>query len=82
MQSINRIAVIGAGAMGSVYAAKFFEMDKDCISIVAKGERYERLKSQGLTVNDKHYALPVVSVEEKTPFSKRRHPFLTSSLWL
>jgi 2-dehydropantoate 2-reductase len=69
MQSINRIAVIGAGAMGSVYAAKFFEMDKDCISIVAKGERYERLKSQGLTVNDKHYALPVVSVEEKTPFS-------------
>jgi 2-dehydropantoate 2-reductase len=69
MQSIDRIAVIGAGAMGSVYAAKFSEMDKDCISIVAKGERYERLKKQGLIVNDKHYSLPVVGVEEKTPFS-------------
>ena len=69
MESFNRIAVIGAGAMGSIYAAKFFEMDKDSISIVAKGERYERLKTQGLIVNDKHYALPVVGVEEKTPFS-------------
>ena len=69
MQSIDKVAVIGAGAMGSVYAAKFFEMDKDSISIVAKGERYERLKKQGLIVNDKHYALPVVGVDEKTPFS-------------
>ena len=67
VQPIERIAVVGAGAMGSVYAAKFFEMDKDGISIVAKGERYARLKAQGLTVNDKHYALPVVSVEEETP---------------
>ena len=67
VQPIERIAVIGAGAMGSVYAAKFFEMDKDCIALVAKGERYARLKAQGLTVNDKHYALPVVGVEEKTP---------------
>ena len=69
MQSIDKVAVIGAGAMGSVYAAKFFEMDKDSISIVAKGERYERLKKKGLIVNDKHYALPVVGVDEKTPFS-------------
>jgi 2-dehydropantoate 2-reductase len=53
MQPIERIAVIGAGAMGSVYAAKFFEMDQDCISLVAKKERYERLKKQGLMVNDK-----------------------------
>jgi len=67
MQHMERIAVVGAGAMGSVYAAKFFEMDKDCISLVAKGERYARLKSQGLMVNGRHYALPVLDVEEKAP---------------
>jgi len=67
MPPVERIAVIGAGAMGSVYAAKFFEMDKTCISVVAKGERYERLRAQGLIVNDKHYALPVIGVQEKTP---------------
>ncbi len=64
---MERIAVVGAGAMGSVYAAKFFEMDKDCISLVAKGERYARLKSQGLMVNERHYALPVLDVEEEAP---------------
>ena len=57
MQPIERIAVIGAGALGSVYAAKFFEMDKDCIALVAKGERYARLQAQGLYVNDRHYRL-------------------------
>lgn len=67
MQPIKKITVIGAGAMGSVYAAKFFDMDKDSITLVAKGERYGRLKAQGLTVNDRHYALPVLDVEEKAP---------------
>jgi 2-dehydropantoate 2-reductase len=67
MTPIERIAVVGAGAMGSVYAAKFFDMDKDCIALVAKGERYARLKAQGLIVNDTHYTLPVLEVEEKTP---------------
>jgi len=67
MQPIKKIAVIGAGAMGSVYAAKFFEMDRDCISLIAKGERYARLKAQGLTVKDRRYVLPVVDVEEKSP---------------
>ena len=64
---MERIAVVGAGAMGSVYAAKFLEMDKDCISLVAKGERYARLKAQGLIVNDRHFTLPVLEAEEKTP---------------
>jgi ketopantoate reductase len=39
MFSIERISVIGAGAMGAFYASKFFDMDKNCISLVAKGER-------------------------------------------
>ena len=67
MQPMERIAVIGAGAMGSVYAAKFFDMDKTCISLVAKGERYKRLRAKGLIVNDKHYALSLIGVQEKTP---------------
>lgn len=67
MQPIKRISVIGAGAMGSVYAAKLFEMDKDCISLLAKGERLKRLKNRGLIVNEKHYALPVTRVQEKGP---------------
>lgn len=67
MLLIERISVIGAGAMGATFACKFFEMDKNCISLVARGERYDLLKDKGLIVNNKHYSLPVIRPEHKPP---------------
>jgi 2-dehydropantoate 2-reductase len=64
---IKKIAVIGAGAMGACYASKFYEMDKNCISLVATGDRYDRLKEKGLIVNGKHYFFNVIRPEEKAP---------------
>jgi 2-dehydropantoate 2-reductase len=64
---IKTIAVIGAGAMGASYASKFYEMDKNCISLVAKGDRYNILKEKGLVVNGKHYFFNIISPEEKSP---------------
>ncbi len=64
---IKTIAVIGAGAMGACYASKFYEIDKNCISLVATGDRYDRLKEKGLIVNDKHYFFNVIRPEEKAP---------------
>lgn len=69
MPSVERISVIGGGAMGAFYASKFFDMDKDCISLVANGERHDRLQQKGLTVNDKRYSLPVIRPEDTTPSS-------------
>jgi len=66
---IKTIAVIGAGAMGACYASKFYEMDKDCISFVATGDRYDRLKEKGMIVNEKHYFFNVIRPEEKAPTS-------------
>lgn len=43
MSSIERVSVIGAGAMGAFYASKFFDMDRSCISLIARGERADRL---------------------------------------
>lgn len=67
MPSIERISVIGAGAMGAFYASKFFNMDKNCIALVAKGKRHDRLKEKGLIVNNRHYSLPLIRPEEKIP---------------
>lgn len=67
MSSIERISMIGAGAVGALYAGKFFDMDKDCISLVAKGERYDQLKEGGLIINNRHYKMSVVRAEESTP---------------
>ena len=44
---IKTISVIGAGAMGAAYASTLYDRDKDGISFVARGERYERLKKKG-----------------------------------
>jgi 2-dehydropantoate 2-reductase len=63
----ERISVIGAGAMGAVYASKFYDMDKSRISLIAGGRRYARLSGNGLVVNGKHYAIPVFSPEEEVP---------------
>ena len=65
----ERISVIGAGAMGAVYASKFYDMDRTCISLIAGGHRHDRLREKGLSVNGKHYPIPVFRPEDKRPAS-------------
>ena len=67
MTSAKTIIVLGAGAMGASYASIFHEMDSSCVSFAASGERYQRLKADGLVVNNKHYAVPVLSPEDPSP---------------
>jgi 2-dehydropantoate 2-reductase len=61
MQPIRRIAILGAGALGAAYASQFFKMDPQSVLFVADGERAARLKTDGVVVNGRHYAIPVVS---------------------
>jgi len=66
---IRRIAVIGAGAMGSAYAEKIYAMDDKSISFIAAGERYDRLKRSGVFVNGRHCPIAVIKPEDiQTPF--------------
>jgi len=58
------IAILGAGAMGSAYAARFAEAPGCTTVLVARGERHDRLAREGIVVNDKPYYLPVVHPEE------------------
>ncbi len=69
MSSLERISLIGTGAMGSFYASKLFDMDQNCISLIAEGERYGRLKKKGFFVNNRHYILPVIRPDEEDPHS-------------
>jgi 2-dehydropantoate 2-reductase len=59
-----KIAILGAGAMGSAYAARFAEAPGCTTVLVARGERHDRLAREGLVVNGKPYLLPVVHPEE------------------
>jgi 2-dehydropantoate 2-reductase len=65
--SIETVSIVGAGAMGAVYASLLYEMDNCCVSFVAGGERRKRLRREGLIVNDKLYSIPTVCPEDANP---------------
>ncbi len=50
--------------MGAAYASRFYDFDRASISLAASGKRSQRLKAEGLVVNNKHYAIPVLSPED------------------
>ena len=64
---IEKIAIIGAGALGAVYGSIFYEMDPNSVFFIANGERYDALKQNGVVVNGKRFAIPVVKSENCVP---------------
>lgn len=67
MESIQSVVVQGAGAMGAYFAAKFFDTPDFDVSLLADGERYERLRKSGLIINGKQYHIPVIRPETDGP---------------
>jgi 2-dehydropantoate 2-reductase len=64
MNRIKTIAIVGAGAMGAAYAAMFSDAEGFSVSFVADGARYDRLRQTPLSVNGRHYRIPVVRPDE------------------
>jgi 2-dehydropantoate 2-reductase len=48
---INTVLIAGAGAIGLTVAETFYKYDPCCVSILARGERLERYRKNGLWVN-------------------------------
>ncbi|MBN1967653.1 MAG: ketopantoate reductase family protein [Anaerolineae bacterium] len=63
MSPQQRIAILGAGALGAAYASRFYDLGPACIAFVAAGERFERLQRDGVIVNGTVYPIPVVRPE-------------------
>lgn len=59
---VETVAVVGAGAMGGMYAAHFAAAGFRTL-LVARGDRAERLRDPGLTVNGVPLTARVVDVE-------------------
>lgn len=64
---MEKIAIIGAGALGATYGSLLYEMDPESVCFIASGDRYERLHRDGVIVNGRHYAPTVVRPEAATP---------------
>ena len=57
---VRRVAILGAGAIGAFFVERFSGVADISTMVVARGERYDRLKRLGLVVNGKAYAPRVV----------------------
>jgi 2-dehydropantoate 2-reductase len=67
MREIERIAILGAGAMGAAFASRFVNAPGLSTMLVAGGGRYERLTRHGLAVNGVRYHIPVVHPDQRVP---------------
>jgi 2-dehydropantoate 2-reductase len=64
MIEIRRVAVLGAGAMGSYFASRFFEEEGFETHFIARGSRKDRLNRDGLVVNGTLQRIPAIDPDE------------------
>ena len=65
---IKNIAILGAGALGAVYATKFHNKSQFSPVFIARGKRAQRLREWGVVVNKRTYKIPVIEPgEAQTP---------------
>ena len=61
---INKVALLGAGAVGAYFIWGLSEKMGDNFYVVAKGERKKRLEKNGIIINGKQYSLNVKEPQE------------------
>ncbi|HKK91043.1 MAG TPA: ketopantoate reductase family protein [Desulfobacteraceae bacterium] len=66
MKEIQNVVILGAGAMGAYFAGTFFNTPGFSTSLIARGERYEKLSARGLVINNCPLAIPVIHPDQAT----------------
>jgi 2-dehydropantoate 2-reductase len=61
MRCIKNVLIAGAGAVGASYGSRIFDKEPHNISILAKGERLERYRQKGISINGKLYKFNCIS---------------------
>lgn len=64
MQEIQSVVILGAGALGAMYAALFQESGAFQTAVLARGERFERLQRGGFVINGKPCHIPVLHPDQ------------------
>ncbi|MBQ6834398.1 MAG: 2-dehydropantoate 2-reductase [Lachnospiraceae bacterium] len=63
MKKIERVTLIGLGAMGVFFAPRLLEKLGANFKVMASGARKERLEQKGVTVNEINYRFPIITPE-------------------
>ncbi|MEW9670075.1 ketopantoate reductase family protein [Ammoniphilus sp. 3BR4] len=66
MKKIEKVSLVGLGAIGAAYGSKLHDLLKDSFQVVANEERIKKHESNGIKVNDRVYHFPYITPETKT----------------
>lgn len=66
MDKVEKISLIGLGAIGAAYAAKLHDMDPDSLRIIADQDRIDRYSESGFIVNGRSYQFNYINPETET----------------
>lgn len=64
MKIIKNVYLSGLGAVGCAYASKLYDMDPNCIKVIADNERIERYTKSGVIINNKPYPFKYIQPQE------------------
>lgn len=65
MKKIEKISLIGLGAMGVFFAPRLYKTYGENFRVIAGGERKQRLETKGVTINGVNYKFPIVTPQEQ-----------------
>lgn len=65
VRQIEKISLIGLGAMGSFFAPRLYAEFGTNFHVIAGGDRKERLEKEGVRINGETYHFPVLTPETK-----------------
>jgi len=66
MSKTQKIVILGLGAVGAFFAERFLATENIETCVIADGERYERLKRDGIVVNGNKLMPPLMRPDEET----------------
>lgn len=69
MNKIERVSLIGLGAIGATYASKIHDMNPKQLSIIVDKTRFKKYNEKGLNVNGKPYDFNYVLPEEQVEYA-------------
>ncbi|MBW6508567.1 MAG: 2-dehydropantoate 2-reductase [Desulfuromonadales bacterium] len=61
MRSIEKVVIVGAGALGAFYASRFISAGTFSVAVTAEGARGKALREEGLRVNGQHFRVDVIT---------------------
>lgn len=65
MKKIEKVSLIGLGAMGVFFAPRLYQTFGENFRVIAEGARKERLETKGVTINGTNYHFPIITPKEQ-----------------